>query len=243
MLKDNFSKQADLYAKYRPTYPKDLYDFLYAHTSKFEAAWDCATGNGQVASVLSEKFETVYATDISENQLNSAVKKSNILYSMGSAENSGLEKPVDLITVAQAIHWFNVDKFYLEAQRLAKPGATLAYWGYGLIRINKEADNIIKHFYEDVVGPFWDPERALIENSYEDIHLPLVHTKIVRFQYQAEWTLEHLLGYLSSWSAVQKYIDAKGHNPADHLRGRLEEIFKGFQRVTFPIFLTLGHIK
>lgn len=243
MPKDNFSKQASLYAAFRPQYPSDLYAYIYKHVDTFNAAWDCATGNGQVASVLSTTFDMVYATDISDAQLSQAHKMQNIIYSKASAESSGLKTAhIDLITVGQAIHWFDTKLFYEEAIRVGRENATICYWGYGLLQINEAIDQIIDHFYNKTVGPFWDPERKIIDNNYNDIVFPLKQQKSANFLLQVRWSLDHLLGYLSSWSAVQKYIDINKSNPVNDIQSELEKLWINDLTVTFPIFLKLGKL-
>ncbi|MEZ5673198.1 MAG: class I SAM-dependent methyltransferase [Thiotrichaceae bacterium] len=158
--KDNFSIQADSYAKYRPHYPAALYDFLHQQVQHHEVAWDCATGNGQVAIELARFFKQVHATDASQAQLIHAKKLPNINYSVALAENSNLEaQSIDLITVAQAVHWFDFNKFYQEVQRVARHEAIIALWGYGLLTISKPLDDIIGDFYAHTVGQYWDAEK------------------------------------------------------------------------------------
>jgi ubiquinone/menaquinone biosynthesis C-methylase UbiE len=125
-MKDNFSIQSASYAAYRPSYPVELYNFLLPLVATKKNAWDCGTGNGQVAKVLSGYFVNVYATDISGQQINHAVKKNNIFYSVGEAEKACFGNDMfDMITVAQAIHWFDLDAFYKEVKRTLKPGGLL----------------------------------------------------------------------------------------------------------------------
>ena len=138
-MKDNFSKQANIYAKFRPEYPSVLYDFILKNTENRSTAWDCATGNGQAAKVLAQHFEKVYATDINQKQIDNATQAANIEYSISLAEKTPFEDNFfDLITVAKAVHWFDFDKFYTEVQRVAKPNATLAIWGYGTLSVDNE---------------------------------------------------------------------------------------------------------
>ena len=160
-MKDNFSKQSDLYVKYRPRYPKSLYEYIYDRCSQFNAAWDCGTGNGQVAHQLAKRFNNVIATDISAAQLDHALKSTNINYKLASAENSEIEsQSIDLVTVAQAIHWFDFDRFYKEVCRVAKPECLLAYWGYDLPKIEPAVDKTVIHFHDEALGDYWDIERG-----------------------------------------------------------------------------------
>ena len=172
-MKDNFSKQSGLYSKFRPGYPEQLFDFLLPLIKNKNAAWDCGTGNGQVAVKLSEYFNKVYATDISAAQINNAAIKKNILYSVESAEQTSFDdNTFDLVTVAQAIHWFNFERFYKEVKRTLKPSCILAVIGYHMFRINKETDLLIDHFYRDITGPYWDHERKYVDNYYQTIPFP-----------------------------------------------------------------------
>jgi len=240
MPKDNFSQQAKLYAKFRPLYPKELYDFIYENVSAFGTAWDCATGNGQVARVLSQRFEKVLATDMSQKQLDHAEKHQNIEYSIGTAEQSGISEKVDLITVGQAIHWFDCSKFCKEAERISKRETILAYWGYGLLNVNGEIDPIVRNFHDVIIGPYWDPERKILDNRYKDINIPLINKKEKNFSYKTSFTLKEFAGYLNSWSSVQKYIRQHDKNPVGKLIEVLRSKWEPNQEIEFPIFLTLG---
>ena len=165
-MKDFFSSQSKVYAAFRPTYPKELYQFIFQHLREKNTAWDCATGNGQVAQYLSPHFKEVYATDISQQQLDHAVKRKNIFYSKSQAEKTIFrDNQFDLITVAQALHWFDQAVFFDEAKRVGKPGAILAVWGYAMLYIEPVIDSLILEFYNDVVGPYWDVARRLVEQE------------------------------------------------------------------------------
>lgn len=241
--KDNFSEQSKVYAKFRPHYPDELFSFLYRNVSRFNAAWDCGTGNGQVACQLAMRFKQVYATDISQKQLDNASPRENISYMVAPAEKSLLPAAcIDLITVAQALHWFNARAFYQEVQRIAAPGALLAYWGYHLPKISKELDPLLRHFHDHIVGPYWDPERKILLDEYSGIHFPLKNVQKKRFEHVVNWNLDHLKGYLNSWSSVQQYIRSNGDNPVDSFITSLSAHWRDDLTVCFPIFLTLGQI-
>jgi ubiquinone/menaquinone biosynthesis C-methylase UbiE len=240
--KDLFSTQANVYAAFRPTYPKELYDFIFSKLKTKHKAWDCATGNGQVAGYLASYFDEVYATDISQQQLNNAIKKKNILYSVSPAEKTTFEdQQFDLITVAQALHWFDREKFYDEAKRVGKPGSLLAIWGYALLYIQPDIDKIIMNFYNNVVGPYWDEARRLVEEEYRSLSFPFKEIESPKFDITSTWTLDHLAGYFESWSATQKYIKANGHNPVPEVLAQLEKVWKNGDKkpVRFPVFLKL----
>lgn len=223
-FKDHFSTQADSYARYRPHYPAELYTYLASLPAARQLAWDCATGSGQAAVALAESFTQVIATDASPQQLQRAQPHPRVSYQVATAEAVALaDASVDLITVAQALHWFDLDAFASEAGRVLKPGGILAVWTYEMARIQPQVDAIVEHFYRDIVGPWWPPERALVESGYADIQLPFSELDTPAFQMQADWTLQQLTGYLSSWSAVQRYRDEKGEHPIDTVMDALND--------------------
>ena len=243
MSKDLFSNHAAHYAAFRPTYPDVLYEFIFSHTQHFDLAWDAGTGNGQVARDLSKRFNKVFASDISRKQIENAYQHENIFYSISAETTSFPNAQFDLITVAQAIHWFDRDKFYNEVCRVAKPGALLAVWGYSLLNINPQIDLIINDFYKNVVGPYWDKERKLIDEQYATIAFPFQEIKTPTFAFSFLWSLAELQGYLTTWSSVQKYIKEKNKNPVDELIQQLAPLWNEEKmEVKFPLFLRLGKI-
>lgn len=242
-MKDNFSKQANIYAKFRPHYPAELYQYLLEKVAIPGIAWDCGTGNGQVAIQLAQYFSSVYATDISQAQLNQAPQKPNIYYSLAPAEKSGLpQHTIDLITVAQAVHWFDQASFANEIKRVIKPGGTIAYWLYFLPIISQEVDEMVLHFHDHIIGDYWDPEREIWRSKYAAIDLGLDHLSTKAFEYHTLWHFEHLEGYLNSWSAVQHYVRAKGQSPVSDYLASLKPDWEHPRKVTFPIYVFDGII-
>lgn len=241
-MKDYFSAQSKAYAAFRPTYPDELYQFILQHVKAKETAWDCATGNGQVAGDLATHFKCVYATDISAKQLDHAIRKDNIIYSVGRAEKTEFqERQFDLVTVAQALHWFDRDLFFQEVRRVIKPGGILAVWGYSMLTIDPAIDNLILEFYHNTVGPFWDGARRLVEDEYRTIEFPFERIPSPRFDIKVKWDVDQLSGYLSSWSATQNYIKVKGNDPVAVLMQDVRRIWKQAERlITFPIFSNIG---
>jgi hypothetical protein len=243
---DNFSRQAAQYALYRPRYPKALYDFLLSHTSGREQAWDCGAGNGQVAVQLASQFNHVWATDISENQLKQARALPNITYLQTRAEHTPFpQNTFDLITIAQAIHWFDFEQFYQEVYRTAKPSCTIAAWGYGLLHINSTLDPIIEAFYSEQIGRYWDSERKYIDEAYETIPFPFAEIKPPAFSIEVSWTLAELAGYFNTWSSVQKYIARHQINPVHDLITRLQPHWQSPEEkkaIRFPVFMRVGSI-
>lgn len=242
--KDNFSQQSQLYAKYRPHYPDTLYEYLNTRVSGLDRAWDCATGNGQVAHKLAESFKEVIATDISQAQLDNAIRHSKIKYGIGSAEKTEIpDKSVDLTTVGQAIHWFDTKAFYQEVKRVSKPDAMLAYWSYGLLQVSPAINEAIHHFHYKTVGEYWDPERKIWGNEYRDIEFPLEDSERKDFDYFVNWDIHHLEGYLNSWSAVQHYIKQVGENPVPSFIASISNDWKKEMTVKFPTFLYAGLVR
>ena len=243
--KDNFSKQSEYYKAYRPIYPSALYDIILKSVAQTETCWDCATGNGQAAAALSKHFGQVYATDLSPNQLKQAPQISNIEYSICRAESSGFsDNMFDLITVAQALHWFDTQAFFEEAQRVLKPDGIIAVWGYKLISLENQALNeLVQEFYHKITAPYWDPERKHIDEAYGTITFPFKQERSpIYLSHKVKWTIEQMEGYFRSWSAVQHQIRETGDNPVDALLIRLKEIWPegNTQEATFPIFLRVG---
>ena len=243
-MKDNFSTQAKLYAQFRPTYPQTLYNYVLAYTQGRKVAWDCATGNGQVAEVLATHFEQVKATDISQKQLDQAKPSANIEYLISSAEQTPFaDDSFDLITVGQALHWFDFERFNAEVKRVAKSGAVLAVWGYELLNISEEIDAAIVHFYKNIVGSYWDDERLHIENHYASVPFPYEDIRFEVFTQTYTWGIEELAGYLSTWSSVQKFIKQNGYNPVNQfIEGILPLWEEKEMTVKFPVFLKMGRV-
>ena len=240
-MKDRFSKHADRYVQFRPMYPHALFEFIYSHLTRFDTAWDAGTGNGQAARQLSKKFQKVFATDISEKQLLNAYMADNIIYSIASEKTSLTDQSINLITVAQAAHWFNLNLFSEEVDRVLKPEGIIAVWGYGLLTINMEIDNHINHFYSSVIGTYWDEERKHIDEHYINLHFPFKEISSPPFTISVLWNLVELEGYFNTWSAVQKYISERGENPVDQLMKAIKTHWKGERQiVNFPVFLRLG---
>ena len=218
-----------------------MYEHLLSLCQHKDQLWDCGTGNGQVAGLLASYFRQVDASDISQKQLDQAISKDNINYLICRAEQTPFEDAsFDLITVAQAIHWFDFKPFFEEVKRVAKPGAYLAVWGYGLLRIDKEIDALVDVFYTQTTGPFWAEERKHIDQQYESIPFPFQHINTNhQFSITRKWSLAQLEGYLNTWSAVQNYIRQHQENPVDQIIRKIEQrkLWPAQKIVSFPIFL------
>lgn len=245
-MKDNFSTSSDNYAKYRPDYPQSIYDFIFPLLKEKTQAWDCGTGNGQVAVELAKEFQHVEASDLSQAQIDNAFLVDNIHYSKQTAENTNFKNDTfDLVTVAQAVHWFDFDKFYSEVKRVGKPGSVIAIMGYELNNITPELDAIVRHFYKNIIGEYWDPERRYLEQRYETIPFPFKELEAPEISNIKLWKLENLIGYLSTWSSVKHYMKKNGSNPLDEIIPDLEKAWgnQEVRKVNFPILFRVGRIK
>lgn len=215
-FKDRFSNHAPKYRLYRPAYPDRLFSHLASLAPSRETAWDCATGNGQSAARLSETFKQVYATDASSDQITHAIRKPNILYSVSPAHATALhDKSVDLITVAQAIHWFDNEPFYREVRRVLKTEGIIAAWAYHLPEICPGIDRVIGHLYYDILGRFWEKEISHIRSKYTRLFFPFEELRSPVFTMKTSWSLAQLTGHLQTWSAVETYREKNGDDPLD----------------------------
>lgn len=243
-FKDHFSGHAGEYAKYRPRYPAELFARLAEIAPTRELAWDCATGNGQAAVALAAVFERVIASDASAEQIGNAARLPNIEYKVETAEQSSLvAASVDLITVSQALHWFDLERFYAEAQRVLKPNGAIAAWCYGRRMITPDIDRVFKRYYRDVVGPYWPPERALVEDGYRGLPFPFERVAVGDFEMTVEWDLADLFSYFGTWSASQRYLAETGRDPRGEIDIELRavwgpEIMK--RVIAWPLYLLAG---
>ncbi len=243
-MKDNFSTQAAAYAKFRPNYPPELISQLAALAPQQQSAWDCATGNGQVALALTAYFEQVLATDISEKQLQQARPHPHIRYALEPAEKcSAPDQSFDLIVVAQAIHWFDFERFYTEVRRLLRPGGVLALIGYGLFRTGDAGvDAVVDHFYKNITDPYWDPERRYIDEAYRTIPFPFEEIEMPHFEMKSHWSADDVLGYFNTWSAVQHYIRKNRQNPVDLIEADLRKAWgqEAERQINCPLLVRVG---
>lgn len=242
-FKDHFSKQAGDYAKFRPRYPREMFEYLGSVASSRQLAWDCGTGNGQAAVGLASVFDRVIATDASENQITNAEPHGRVDYRVAPAENSGIGSgTIDLIMVAQALHWFHLDGFYAEVRRVLKPNGALAASAYNLLTIEPLVDEVVNRYYYEVVGSFWPPERKLVE-QFADLPFPFHEINPPKFEMTARWNLDHLLGYLRTWSSTQRFIATKGNDPLEQIADELRNVWgtpEQTRTVIWPLSLRIG---
>jgi SAM-dependent methyltransferase len=221
---DHFSRLALAYASCRPTYPDELFTYLASLASNRNFVWDCAAGSGQATIPLAGHFHRVHATDISAAMLSQAPAHPRVEYHVAPADASGLSQgTVDLVTVAQALHWLNIEAFYAEAERVLVPGGLLAVWTYGTQSLDEPAlDRELQHFYTEIVGPYWPEGRCHVESGYRTLRFPFSELESPAFNLEERWSLAQLLGYIGTWSATQRFREMRGSDPVLRLREELE---------------------
>jgi SAM-dependent methyltransferase len=245
MPRDHFSAVSTDYAQSRPTYPDALFAWLAASCPHRGLAWDVGAGSGQASTALASHFDRVLATDLSAGQIANARRHSRIEYRVAPAERSGLpDAGADLVSVAQALHWFDLDAFYAEVRRVLKPGGLVAAWTYGILSVEGDAvDRIVDHFYREVVGPHWPAERRHVENRYVDLAFPFARVDAPAFAIVRYWSLDDLLGYVRSWSATGRMREATGVDPVPMLAAELATPWGDRDQrraVTWPIAMHAG---
>jgi SAM-dependent methyltransferase len=241
-FKDHFSRQSAAYRRYRPGYPPELLEFVAAHAPEHRLALDCATGSGQAATGLARHFDAVLAVDGSARQLASAEAHGRVRYVAALAERLPLrDRSVSLVAAAQAFHWFDVARFHAECRRVLVPGGVVAVWTYEKFRVDAGVDAVVDRFYTDVVGADWPPERRHVELGYRTLPFPWQEVEAPVFRLETDWDLDEVVGYLATWSAVQRYKDRLGHDPLAALRPQLAALWRsGARRLRWPIHLRIG---
>lgn len=244
-FRDHFAGVAGHYASSRPGYPAELILWLAEQCKGHALCWDCATGSGQAALDLVGYFRQVVATDASAAQLAEAAEHPRISFRQAPAENSGLaDASVDLVVVAQALHWFDVPAFHAEARRVLKPGGLIAEWCYGVQALEGDGPNrLLQHFYHEVVGPYWPAERRHVENGYAELAFPFPSIEVPPFAMRQHWNLAQLLGYLRSWSASGRCLQASGTDPVAALETELAPLWalpEQTREVVWPLTVRVG---
>jgi SAM-dependent methyltransferase len=254
---DHFSKQANAYAAFRPSYPDELGAYLASlaptRAPSPTQVWDCATGSGQAATMLARHFDRVVATDASAAQIGlaqrSAVEKADnrdrVDYRVAPAEASGLaDRSCDVITVAQAAHWFDLPAFYMEARRVLKPRGVIAVWCYALLEIGQpDVDTAVRHLTYERLGSYWPAGRELVEDHYRSLDFPFEVIPAPPFEMAARWSRADLLGFLGTWSAVARCREFEGQDPLEPFAAELSRLWPGASPtldVRWPLYMRVG---
>lgn len=245
-FKDHFSGHSDAYASYRPLYPAALGEFLGACGSGNGLALECGCGSGQLTGLLADHFDRIVATDASEQQIAQATPWPNVEYRVAPAEQAVLEaRSADLIAVAQAVHWFDLDMFYEEVRRVARRGAALALISYGNMYVDSEIDPLIATFYHGDTKPYWPAERSLVEGRYRSLPFPFPELESPKMALEADWNLGQCLGYIGTWSAVRRYLEATGIDPMPDFRESVATVWgpaTKIRKVRWPLTLRIGRV-
>lgn len=244
-FKDHFSDRAELYSQFRPTYPDALFEWISTLVRRHELAWDCATGNGQAAAGLASHFERVIATDASEKQISMAAAHASIDYRIATASESGLaDESVDVVTVAQAIHWLDHAQFYDEARRVMQRDAAIVIWAYGDPVIDDANIDAIVHAYNrGTIEQYWKPERNLILAGLRTIPFPFLEVRAPEFLMERSWTLRELAGYMRTWSATAAYSAEHGGDPVGVVENSLLRLWgSGTHVVRWPLYVRAGYL-
>jgi SAM-dependent methyltransferase len=243
-FKDHFSGQSEGYARHRPHYPAEMFRFLASLTNNHVRAWDCATGNGQAAIALSAYFESVVATDASHAQIAAAIAHPGVTYRVAAAEDSQFDAAsIDLVTVGQALHWFDHERFFDEARRVLASDGVLAAWCYELCTVSETCDALVHRFYTDILRDQWPPERRLIEARYAGIAMPGQPLESPEFEMCVTWAVTDMLGYLRTWSGCARYQQTHGEDPVALIEADLRAAWgEGPRTVRWPLTLLASRL-
>lgn len=223
-FKDHFSGHASSYARARPGYPDAMIDDIAERCAATDLAWDCGTGNGQAARQLARHFNKVIATDASAEQIAAAEAQAGIEYRVLAAEEApSTAESIDLVTVAQALHWFDIPAFFSAVDVVLKPGGLLAVWSYRMCRINPAVDALVDKLYGPILDAYWPDERRLVEEQYTRINFPYSRQSVPEFSMRVQWSLDALMAYLASWSATQRYRQQERADPLELVSADLRQ--------------------
>jgi ubiquinone/menaquinone biosynthesis C-methylase UbiE len=241
-FKDHFSGHASAYAQARPSYPSALFDWAASQCPSRTLAWDAGCGNGQASVAWGERFDHVHATDPSAPQIANATPHPHTEYAVEPAEHCSLgDASADLATVAQALHWFDFDAYFAEVRRVLRPGGLFVALSYAVMRVTPQVDAVVGAFERDIVGTYWPPERAHVDDGYASIPFPLTRIDTPPFEMTLDWTSEQALAYLATWSCVQRHDSATGGDAVADLRADLTDAWGEERRiVTWPLTVLAG---
>lgn len=239
-----FAGHAAAYAAHRPRYPEALYRWLAECAPRLDLAWDVGTGNGQVAVGLAGRFARVHATDPSEEQLAHAEQHPRVVYARGTYGTSLLDDSVDLVTVGQALHWFDLPVFFAEVRRVLHRGGFVAAFAYTHSQVTPTVDALVRQYYDVTVGRYWAKEHHLIHAEYRTLDLPLDEVAHPELAIEETWSLEQYRQFLRTWSSVQRFIAAEGEASVLAFEKDLASAWGGEpQRVVrWPLIVRAGHL-
>lgn len=239
-----FCEGGDGYARHRPSYPTKLARMLADAAPSRACAVDVGCGTGLLTALLAEYFERVYGLDVSAGQLAHASPRPPIEYRVAQAEATGLpDRCADLITVAQAAHWFDLPAFYREVRRIAADGAVVALITYGTAELESDLQPRFRRFYADELGPYWEPERRLVETRYSGIDFPFAPVEITVPDIERDWTLDEFAGFLSTWSAVRRAEKEGAHDLVARLVEDLYPLWGNeYRHVSWPVTVVAGRV-
>jgi len=242
----DFSGVAKAYSVSRPGYPPELFAWLASVAAGHRVAWDVATGNGQAAAGLAVHFESVIATDRSREQILHARPHERVAYRVARAEDSGLPAgSVDAVTVAAALHWFDLPRFYAEAARVARKDAVLAAWTYHVAHVEPPFDEVLGPFYEEVVRPYFANGARLVDDGYAAIALPGRALETPPFVVSVRWTAAKLIEFVRTWSGANSYREATGEDPVAKLEPMLARVFRApdsVHEIRWPLYLRASRL-
>ncbi|MCF6276087.1 MAG: class I SAM-dependent methyltransferase [Robiginitomaculum sp.] len=240
-----FSDKSDIYAQARPQYPAELFDFIKTLPKQTGTVWDCATGNGQAAIGLAQVFDQVYATDISTEQIANRLDVANVNFSVCPAEQTGFaDNMFDVVNVAQALHWFDFDRFWPEVRRVLKPGGVFITYAYAWFAVTPAIDALVESEIKTVVAPYWAAQNQLVADHYKDVVFPFEKIEVPEIELTAHWDFEHLMNFLHSWSATRRCMDDKGSVFFEQARAKLLQAWgdpADVKLATSPLMLIAGY--
>jgi SAM-dependent methyltransferase len=243
---DHFSSVSAGYSTFRPRYPRALFEFLASIAPRHGLAWDCGAGSGQATVDLAEFFDRVIGTDVSAEQIARAPKHDKITWLVSPAELTPLDAgSVDLITVAQALHWFDHARFNAEVRRVAAAGAAIAAWTYAAPRMDGAVGEVLRRSMFETLGAYWPPERRYVDDEYRSIPFPFERIPAPAFALEEQWTLAQVVGYMRTWSATTRYVTAHEHDPVVEVERELTALWGGValpKRITWPLIVLAGRV-
>jgi len=241
-----FNDKSDLYAQARPQYPAELFSYIKSLVPNADTVWDCATGNGQAAVGLSKVFDHVYATDVSDEQIANHLSIQNVIFSASSAESTKFaDNMFDLVNVAQALHWFDFDKFWPEVRRVLKPGGMFITYAYIWFSVTPEIDALVESEVKSVIEPYWAPNNQLVIDGYKDVTFPFEKLDAPDFDIELTWNFEQMINYLHTWSATRRCMDAQGTAFFEQACEKLQQAWgdpKAVKKATSPLIIIAGHL-